>query len=458
MGLSVIILAAGQGRRMRSRLPKALHALAGRPLLEHVYHSAAQLPRARIYIVHGHGGERVRESLSALKAEWIEQRQQLGTGHAVRQVLPQLKPGDTILILYGDVPLITAHTLSRLVEAAGDRGVGLLTATLNDPSGYGRILRDDKGRVAGVVEEQDADEAQRAIREVNTGMMALRCADLARWVSQLDNRNNQREYYLTDIIAMAVKEGAPVAAIPPGSVYEVMGVNDRAQLAQLERYYQMVQAQHLMQQGVTIVDPARFDLRGELEAGGDVFIDINVVLEGRVCLGSNVRIEANNVIRDARIGDDAVIRPNCVIDGAVIGRGARVGPFARLRPGAVLAEDSRVGNFVEVKKSRIGRGSKVNHLSYVGDSEIGRDCNVGAGTITCNYDGANKHETIIGDDVFIGSGTQLVAPVKVGDGATVGAGTTLTRDAPPGQLTLSRAPQRSVRGWKRPGKNSAKKK
>ena len=458
MGLSVVILAAGQGKRMHSRLPKALHALAGRPLLEHVYHSAAQLPRARIFIVHGHGGERVRESLAALKAQWIEQRQQLGTGHAVRQVLPQLKSGDTVLILYGDVPLITAHTLARLVDAAGDRGVGLLTATLNDPSGYGRILRDKKGGVTAIMEERDADETQRAIREVNTGMMALPRADLERWVSRLENRNSQREYYLTDIIAMAVKEGAPVATISPDSVYEVMGVNDRVQLAELERYYQIVQAQHLMQQGVTIADPARFDLRGELEVGQDVFIDINVVLEGRVSLGNNVRIEANNVIRDARIEDDAVLLPNCVIDGAVIGRGARVGPFARLRPETALAEDAQVGNFVEVKKSRIGKRSKVNHLSYVGDTEIGHDCNVGAGTITCNYDGANKHRTIIGNDVFIGSGTQLVAPVRVGDGATLGAGTTLTRDAPPRQLTISRAGQRSVRSWKRPAKNRAKKK
>jgi bifunctional UDP-N-acetylglucosamine pyrophosphorylase/glucosamine-1-phosphate N-acetyltransferase len=458
MGLSVVILAAGQGKRMRSRLPKALHLLAGRPLLEHVYHTATQLPRARIHIVYGYGGEQVRESLPTLKADWIEQPQQLGTGHAVRQVLPQLKARDTILILYGDVPLITSHTLTRLMEAAGERGLGLLTVTLTDPSGYGRILRDKKGHITAIIEEKDADEAQRAIREVNTGMMSLRSADLERWVSALEDRNAQREYYLTDIIAMAVKEGVPVATVAPASAYEIMGVNDRAQLAELERYYQMVQAQHLMQQGVTIADPSRFDLRGDLEVGEDVSIDVNVVLEGKVSIGNNVRIEANNVIRDARISDDVTILPNCVIEGAIIGKGARIGPFARLRPGTLLAEETHIGNFVEVKKSRIGKKSKVNHLSYIGDAEIGRACNVGAGTITCNYNGAHKHKTIIGNDVFIGSGTQLVAPVKVGDGATLGAGTTLVKDAPPRQLTISRAAQRNVRGWKRPTKNSAKKK
>jgi bifunctional UDP-N-acetylglucosamine pyrophosphorylase/glucosamine-1-phosphate N-acetyltransferase len=454
MGLCVIILAAGQGTRMRSQLPKVLHPLAGRPLLEHVHAAAAPLPGSRIHVVYGHGGDQVRERLGHLKTVWVKQARQLGTGHAVMQVLPHLKPRDKALILYGDVPLITTETLKRLLAAADARHLGLLTVELDDPAGYGRIVRDGHGRVLRIVEQKDATEAERGIREVNTGMLAVRGEDLRRWVNRLGNKNAQGEYYLTDIIGMAVAEGVAVRTVAPESTFEVMGVNDRAQLAQLERYFQFIQAQHLMRQGVTLADPARFDLRGELTVGRDIDIDVNVVLEGRISIADDVRIGANNHLRDVTIESGAVILPNCVIEDATIGRGARVGPFARIRPETRLAEDVHVGNFVEVKKTTVAAGSKINHLSYVGDAEVGRNVNVGAGTITCNYDGARKHKTVIGDDVFIGSDTQLVAPVRVGDGATLGAGTTLTRDAPPGELTLSRAPQKTVRGWKRPRKKT----
>ena len=452
MGLSIIILAAGQGTRMRSRLPKVLHPLAGRPLLEHVHQAAARLPKARIQIVYGHGGEQVRNQLPQLKADWVEQKRQLGTGHAVLQAMPKVKPRDTVLILYGDVPLITTDTLEKLVAAAGRTSMGLLTIELADPGGYGRIVRDARGHVVRIVEHKDASEAERAIGEINTGMLAVTAAHLARWVGRLRNRNVQKEYYLTDIIAMAVDDGVHVRTVAPASPYEVMGVNDRVQLAELERYYQYMQAMHLMRQGVTLADPARFDLRGDLEIGTDVFIDVNVVIEGRVSIGSGTRIGPNNVIRNATIAEDVEILPNCVIEEASVGRAARIGPFSRLRPEAELAEDTHVGNFVEIKKAIVGRGSKINHLSYVGDADIGRDCNIGAGTITCNYDGAHKHRTVIGDDVFIGSDTQLVAPVKVGDGATIGAGATITQDVPAGKLTLSRAPQVTVDKWQRPRK------
>jgi bifunctional UDP-N-acetylglucosamine pyrophosphorylase/glucosamine-1-phosphate N-acetyltransferase len=452
MGLSIIILAAGQGTRMRSQLPKVLHPLAGLPLLEHVYRTASQLRGARIQIVYGHGGGRVRDGLSHLKADWVEQKRQLGTGHAVLQAMPGVRPRDTVLILYGDVPLITPETLETLVAAAGRGSMGLLTIELPDPDGYGRIVRDSRGQVQRIVEHKDATDAERAIREVNTGMLAVSAVRLDRWVNRLRNRNAQKEYYLTDIIGMAVDEGLEVRTVSPGSPFEVKGVNDRVQLAELERYYQTMQALHLMRQGVTLADPARFDLRGDLEIGTDVFIDVNVVIEGRVRIGSGVRIGPNNVIRNAIVGDEVEILANCVIEDAKVGRAARIGPFSRLRPEAELAEDTHVGNFVEIKKAVVGKGSKVNHLTYIGDADIGRDCNIGAGTITCNYDGANKHRTVIGDDVFIGSDTQLVAPVKVGDGATIGAGATVTRDAPPRKLTLSRVAQFTVDKWQRPRK------
>ena len=456
MALSVVILAAGHGKRMRSALPKVLHGLGGKPLLEHAYRAARDLRPEQVYVVYGHGGEQVRDALPHLEVRWVEQDRQLGTGHAVAQVLPFIEsgfdPNDTVLVLYGDVPLITPETLDRLVKASDGGRLALLTVELPDPSGYGRIVRDAAAHVQRIIEDRDASPVERGIGEVNTGMMAVSASHLKRWVARLENQNAQGEYYLTDVIAMAVADGVAVEPVSPASVFEVMGVNDRVQLAELERRYQRCQAEQLMRQGVTLLDPARFDLRGDLQAGQDVVIDVNVVLEGRVRLGDRVTIGPNNWIRDADIGDDASILPNCVIEGAEIGRGARVGPFSRLRPETRLAEEVHIGNFVEVKKSAVMSGTKINHLSYIGDAEVGRDTNIGAGTITCNYDGANKHKTVIGDQVFIGSDTQLIAPVKVGDGATIGAGTTLTQDAPPGQLTLGRARQTTIAGWERPKK------
>jgi bifunctional UDP-N-acetylglucosamine pyrophosphorylase/glucosamine-1-phosphate N-acetyltransferase len=368
------------------------------------------------------------------------------------QAMPSVKPASTALILYGDVPLITHATLQRLVDAAGSGDLALLTVRLEDPTGYGRIVRDSHGNVQRIVEQKDASESEQAIHEVNTGMMAVSAKLLRGWVDRLSNENAQKEYYLTDVIEMAVTDKVRINTVSPDSRFEVMGVNDRAQLAELERHYQFVQAQHLMRQGVTLHDPSRFDLRGELEVGQDVSIDVNVVIEGRVKLGNRVSVGPNNVLRNVSIGDDVTILANCVIEDAAVGDGARLGPFARIRPETVLGADVHVGNFVEVKKSVVARGSKLNHLSYIGDAEIGSNTNIGAGTITCNYDGAHKHKTIIGDDVFIGSDCQLVAPVRVGVGATLGAGTTLAKDAPAGKLTISRVRQQVVDDWQRPRK------
>lgn len=452
MALSIIILAAGQGTRMRSALPKVLHPLAGKPLLEHVIDAATDLGAAQIHVVYGHGGEQVRESLAVHQVSWVEQEKQLGTGHAVAQALPAVADGDQVLVLYGDVPLISTATLKRLLAAAEGGQFGLLTADLAEPTGYGRILRNSAGQITGIVEQKDATPEQLGIREINTGFMATDATALKRWVAQLGNSNAQGEYYLTDVIAQAAAEGVTINAVAPRDLAEIMGVNNRVQLAELERDYQYQQAQRLLLAGVTLHDPARFDLRGHVEHGQDVSIDVNVILEGRVKLGDRVRIGAGCVIRNADIGDDTIIQPHCVIEDAIVGSNGRIGPFARIRPETVLAKDVHIGNFVEIKKSDIGNGSKVNHLSYIGDTSIGARVNVGAGTITCNYDGANKHRTIIEDDVFIGSDTQLIAPVKVGAGATLGAGTTLTRDAPPGELTYSRAKQETRSGWKRPVK------
>lgn len=452
MNLSIVILAAGQGERMRSVFPKVLHRLAGRSLLEHVYSAVCNLPHREIYVVYGHGGRRVPEELSHLPVKWIEQTEQLGTGHAVAQVLPSIDVADTVLVLYGDVPLITTRTLNGLLDATNNDGLGLLTAELENPTGYGRIIRDEDGAVVRVVEESDANDGERESREVNTGIMTVSAELLKGWVDVLDNDNAQGEYYLTDILKFAAREGVSLNTVLPGSVYEVMGVNDRAQLAQLERYYQLIQAHHLMQEGVSLSDPVRFDLRGDLEVGQDVFIDVNVVIEGTVRLGNRVSIGPNTYIRDAVIADGVSILANCVIEDAVIGNDSQIGPFSRIRPKCKLEENVQIGNFVEVKKSHVGAGTKINHLSYIGDTDIGKEVNIGAGTITCNYDGAEKHRTIIGDKAFIGSDTQLVAPVKIGKGATIGAGSTITSDAPPDKLTLSRAEQKTSRGWKRPQK------
>jgi bifunctional UDP-N-acetylglucosamine pyrophosphorylase/glucosamine-1-phosphate N-acetyltransferase len=432
--VNVVILAAGQGKRMRSDLPKVLHPIAGKPMLGHVLDTARQLGAARICAVYGHGGERVREALAADDLAWARQEPQLGTGHAVLQALPSIDATAATLVLYGDVPLIRAATLRRLIDAAGAGRLALLTAHLDDPHGYGRIVRVG-GKVTRIVEEKDADDAERAIREINTGILVAPGAALARWLPQLGNRNAQGEYYLTDIVQLAVAEGMEVVTAHPADNWETDGINSKAQLARLERIHQRNLAEALMEQGVTLADPARIDVRGSLECGRDVFIDVNCVFEGKVVLGDGVKIAAN-----------------CVLQDAVVGAGSVVGPFARLRPGTVLAEDVHIGNFVEVKNSTVAAHSKANHLAYIGDATVGSRVNVGAGTITCNYDGANKHRTVIEDDVFIGSDTQLVAPVTVGRGATLGAGTTLTRDAPPEQLTVSRAKQVSVAGWKRPVK------
>ena len=456
MGLSVIILAAGQGTRMRSALPKVLHPLAGRPLLEHVIHTAHELDAQAVHVVYGYGGDAVPRALAHLDARWVEQAEQLGTGHAVAQAMPLVADDDTVLVLYGDVPLIGAATLRRLLAAASSEGLGLLTIHQHDPRGYGRIVRDEGRKVTRIVEEKDATADERAINEINTGMIAAPAARMRAWLARLENNNAQKEFYLTDVIALAVQDGLVINTVEPDKVAEVMGVNNKGQLAELERYYQHRQAERLMEQGITLLDPLRFDLRGELRVGQDVTIDVNVIMEGKVTLGDRVRIGPHVVIRNTKIGDDVEILSHCAIDDAVIESGCRIGPFARIRPETKLAVCVHIGNFVEIKKSKVGAGSKINHLSYVGDATIGRDVNIGAGTITCNYDGANKHQTIIEDGVFIGSDTQLVAPVTVGAGATVGAGSTITQDVPPKVLAVSRVKQSTVPGWKRPVKTEKK--
>jgi len=454
MNLGVVILAAGQGTRMQSALPKVLHPLADRPLLGHVIDTARELDAARVAVVFGHGGNQVSEAFADAGVLWVEQAEQLGTGHAVEQALPALAGMDRVLILYGDVPLTSLATLRSLLHAAEQSALAVLTVDLDDATGYGRMLRDDAGHITRIVEQKDASAEQLRIQEINTGIMVVDGPSLARWIERLENTNAQGEFYLTDIVALAVAEGVEVASAQPVDRYEVMGVNDRLQLAELERHYQRLQAERLMRDGVTLRDPARFDLRGRLSAGRDVEIDVNVLIAGDVTLGDGVRIGANTVIRNSRIGDGVQIFENCVIEDAVVGAASRIGPFSRLRPETVLADHVHVGNFVEIKKSAVAEGSKINHLSYVGDSTVGRSVNIGAGTITCNYDGAFKHHTVIGDHAFIGSDTQLVAPVEVGAGATIGAGSTITRDTPPGGLTLSRAKQTSIPGWERPRKEN----
>jgi len=453
MNITTVILAAGKGTRMRSELPKVLHKIANRPLLQHVYDMSRHLENNRIKIVIGHGAELVTETLKELDASWIEQKQQLGTGHAVQQVSDQIADDDTVLILYGDVPLLKLATVQQLLENVNSQSLALLTVNLANPTGYGRIVRDATGKVTKIVEQKDASDSEKLITEGNTGILAVHGDKLKQWLTRLGNNNAQGEYYLTDVIEMAVADGINIITSQADTEDEVLGVNNRLQLSHLERVYQQQQANELMEQGVTLIDPARFDLRGTIEQlGQDIEIDINVILEGKNSIGNNVRIGANTQIKNATIGDNVEILANCIIEDAVIGDNSRIGPFARLRPESVLANDVHIGNFVEIKKSTVAQGSKINHLSYIGDTTVGSKVNIGAGTITCNYDGVNKFRTIIEDGAFIGSDTQLVAPVTVGKNATIGAGSTITRDCPENQLTLSRVKQFSLSGWQRPVK------
>ncbi|RPJ48872.1 MAG: UDP-N-acetylglucosamine diphosphorylase/glucosamine-1-phosphate N-acetyltransferase [Betaproteobacteria bacterium] len=455
MRFQVVILAAGQGKRMHSDLPKVLHTLAGRPLIAHVVAAARAIAAEQICVVYGHGGDQVKAALSGKDLAYALQAPQLGTGHALQQALPRLTKAPVTLVLYGDVPLVRAATLQTLLDAAAE-GVAVLTADLDDPSGYGRILRNKAGRMTGIVEQNDATAAQRRIHEINTGIMTLPTARLGRWLPKLQNSNTQHEYYLTDVIALAIKDRVPVVGIKAADNSEIQGVNSRAQLAQLERAYQWQQAAQLLDQGVTLVDPLRFDMRGALRCGRDVHIDVNCVFEGDIELADGVSIGANCVLKDVTIGPGTRIEPFSHLDGAEIGAKCRIGPYARLRPGTRLATEVHIGNFVEIKASEIGASSKANHLSYVGDSTVGRNVNIGAGTITCNYDGANKHRTVIEDDVHIGSDVQLVAPVRVARGATVGAGTTVWKDTPSGGLIINARTQEHRPDWQRPRKPARK--
>jgi bifunctional UDP-N-acetylglucosamine pyrophosphorylase/glucosamine-1-phosphate N-acetyltransferase len=454
MKLGVVILAAGKGTRMRSALPKVLHPLAGRPLLSHVLDAAEALGAVKVCVVFGHGGGQVPDAFADAGCDWVEQAERLGTGHAVRQAMPSMSGMDRVLVLYGDVPLIEPETLNRLVADSAGTELGLLTMRLTDPSGYGRIVRDKRGAVLRIVEQKDASEAELLINEVNTGIIVADRARLAVWLNGIGNDNVQGEYYLTDVIGLATDAGVEVVTTQPETLEEVAGVNDRIQLAELERYHQRRLAESLMRGGTTLMDPSRIDIRGDLACERDVVLDVNLLCEGRVRIGANARIGANCVLKDCDIGPGAEVLGNCIIEGAKVGAGAKVGPFARLRPEADIGGGCHIGNFVEIKKSVVGDGSKVNHLSYIGDTEIGRGANVGAGTITCNYDGAHKHRTIIGDNTFIGSNCALVAPVKVGAGATLGAGSVIARDAAAGKLTLTRAPQVTIEHWRRPVKET----
>jgi bifunctional UDP-N-acetylglucosamine pyrophosphorylase / glucosamine-1-phosphate N-acetyltransferase len=454
MPLSIVILAAGQGKRMKSDLPKVLQPLAGQPMLAHVIATAKALRADSIHVVHGHGGEQVKTALASEPVNWVLQAEQLGTGHAVAQAIPAIPDDHQVMILFGDVPLVRASTLQQLIEHAGAQGFGLLTVVLDDPKGYGRIVRDNAGNVVRIVEEKDANTKERAIPEINTGLMIAPARSLRSWLGALKNDNAQGEYYLTDVIVMAVRAGMKVNAVISPTEAEVLGVNDKVQLAKLEAALRAERANALMLEGVTLADPARIDIRGPVSVGRDVFVDVNVVMVGSVELGDRVRIGPNCYLKDCRIGADTEVHPNCVIDRTAIGAKCVIGPFARLRPESVLHDEVHIGNFVEVKKSEIGAGSKANHLTYLGDATVGRKVNVGAGTVTVNYDGVNKWRTEIGDGAFVGSGSMLVAPVKVGADANTAAGSTITKDAPPGKLTIARAKQVTLDGWKRPQKKT----
>ncbi|WP_122033457.1 bifunctional UDP-N-acetylglucosamine diphosphorylase/glucosamine-1-phosphate N-acetyltransferase GlmU [Aliivibrio sp. EL58] len=451
MKFSAVILAAGKGTRMYSNKPKVLHTLAGKPMAKHVIDTCEGLGAQNIHLVYGHGGDQMKAELGEERVTWVLQADQLGTGHAVNQAAPEFSDDEKVLVLYGDVPLISAETVENLLDSQPTGGIALLTVVLDNPMGYGRIIRRN-GPVIAIVEQKDATEEQKLIKEINTGVMVATGGDLKRWLAALKNENAQGEYYLTDIIAAAHDEGRAVEAVHPVSPIEVEGVNDRAQLARLERAYQSAQAQKLLEQGVMLRDPSRFDLRGSLQCGMDIEIDVNVIIEGNVTIGDNVVIGAGCVLKDCEIDDNTIIRPYSVIEGATVGEDCTVGPFTRLRPGAELCNDAHVGNFVEVKNVRLGEGSKANHLTYLGDAEIGKRVNVGAGVITCNYDGANKFKTVIGDDVFVGSDSQLIAPISIANGATVGAGSTVTKDVAENELYISRAKDRRIANWQRPTK------
>jgi bifunctional UDP-N-acetylglucosamine pyrophosphorylase/glucosamine-1-phosphate N-acetyltransferase len=458
--LHVVVLAAGKGSRMRSDLPKVLHHVAGKSLLGHVLDSALALDPECIHIVIGHGKEQVRSAFaghpSANSFSWVEQLEQLGTGHAVAQAMPAIPGSANVLMLTADVPLITADTLAELVDNMAHHSLALLTAIVDDPHGLGRITRDSGDAVTGIIEEKDACNQQREICEINSGIMCARGEHLRGWLEEINNDNAQQEYYLTDIVGLAATSGEPIAAIQPSHNHEVAGINSRMQLAEAESIYQYLQAQRLMEQGVTLMDPTRVDIRGEVKIGHDTIIDINVVIEGPTTIGSNVRIAPNCVISASRLADNVIVHPNTVIEDSELSCGVRVGPFARLRPGTKLGKGVKIGNFVEIKNAQFGAGSKASHLSYVGDASVGSNTNIGAGVITCNYDGANKHKTIIGDDVFVGSDSQLVAPVTIANGVTIGAGSTITSDVDEGQLAISRGKQRQINGWQRPTKDKKK--
>jgi bifunctional UDP-N-acetylglucosamine pyrophosphorylase/glucosamine-1-phosphate N-acetyltransferase len=451
--LNIAILAAGKGKRMKSALPKVLHPIADKPLLRHVIDTAKQLSDNPLNIIVGHGATEVKQALKTIdKLNFIEQKEQLGTGHAVQQALPYFLNEAIVLILYGDVPLISKQTLNKLISIVDENSLGILTVELDNPQGYGRIVRDENNQVVSIVEQKDAKEAELMITEVNTGVMAVNSAQLQAWLPLLSNSNAQGEYYLTDIIAMAKSQGVSINTEQPSHEWEVLGVNDRRQQAQLERIYQTTIAEKLLVDGVTLIDPSRFDCRGELCVGNDVIIDVNCIFKGQVTIGDGVVIGANCIIENTTIASGTVIKDNCILEGATIKQHCTIGPFARLRPDTVLDDNAKIGNFVETKKTHIGKGSKVNHLSYVGDATLGEGVNIGAGTITCNYDGVNKHQTIIGDDVFVGSNTALVAPVNLADGVTIGAGSTINKSVEKDTLALTRAPQKTHKEWSRPEK------
>ena len=449
--LSVVILAAGKGTRMYSDLPKVLHKVAGKPMVKHVIDTAKQLNATQIHLIYGHGADLLKQRLADEPVNWVFQAEQLGTGHAMQQAAPFFADDENILMLYGDAPLITTETLQKLIAAKPENGIALLTVNLENPTGYGRIIRQD-GNVTAIVEQKDANAEQLKITEVNTGVMVSDGASFKKWLARLDNNNAQGEYYMTDVIGLANQDGFKVVAVQATDMMEVEGANNRLQMAALERYFQRKQAQKLLLAGVSLTDPERFDLRGELEHGKDVEIDINVIIEGNVRLGNRVKIGAGCVLKNVEIADDVEIKPYSVLENAVVGEKAAIGPFSRLRPGAELAAGTHVGNFVEIKQAKVGKGSKVNHLTYIGDAEIGCDCNIGAGVITCNYDGVNKFKTVIGDNVFVGSDSQLIAPVTIADNVTVAAGATITDNVAAGELVISRMRQRHIPNWKRPTK------